>query len=137
FYDVQFVYHDVIRLCLRIYDKIVHLWIFQNLIRLLFRLKTYRLVLYFYRPLLWISIAVTCIQYALLNSLEINGVFPKIVLAKLFLFGFLFLFYLDARLDRKLTFYKNFGISKLGLFAYSFLIDTLLTIVTIFILKLI
>lgn len=101
-----------------------------------FCLKTYRIVFYFYKPVLLISLAITCIQYAMLQSQVINGYIFKIILAKLFLCGILFLFYLDVRSKQKLTFYQNFGISKLGLFSISFLVDAVLTIITILLLNL-
>ena len=79
---------------------------------------------------------ITGIQLATLNSAAISESIPKILLAKLFLFGLLFLFYWNVRRNQKLTFYKNFGISKLQLFSVSFLMDALLTILIVFLLNL-
>ncbi len=102
-----------------------------------FSLKTYQIVFHFYKPFLWISMAITCFQYATLTSQEINGHMLKILLAKLILCGLLFLFYLDVRSKQKLTFYQNFGISKSGLFSISFFMDAFLTIITILVFNLI
>ncbi len=98
--------------------------------------KTYRIIFHFYKPFLWISMAITCIQYTMLPFNEINGYLFKILLVKLILCGLLSLFYLDVSSKEKLTFYQNFGISKLGLFSVAFLMDTFLTIITLLVLNL-
>jgi len=104
--------------------------------RSLFRSKNLRLVFFFYRPFIWISTAITFIQFAILKSSGIGDIVLKILLAKLVLFGLLFLYYSNVRSRQQLIFYKNFGISKLGLFFISYSMDVLLTILTILILNL-
>lgn len=79
---------------------------------------------------------ITIIQYALLKSSQVEGILFKILLAKLVLLAFLVLSSLDIRSARQQVFYKNFGISRLRLFSISFVMDTLLTSITVEILNL-
>ena len=86
-------------------------------------------ILAFYRPLvLWsfiINIIITIVN---------PYIFPAII-TKLLLTIFVWYLVNETGAKRKLTLYKNLGISPLKLFSSLFLIDTLLTLSFLYIIK--
>lgn len=65
----------------------------------------------------------------------INPNYFAAVLTKLFLTGFAWYYMSETSNKQKLTFYKNIGISPTMLFSFVFLLDSIITISTIFIIK--
>ncbi len=58
----------------------------------------------------------------------LNSHIVPVIVAKLFLTVFLWYYVTETHAKRKLTFYKNLGISEFKLFSSLFLIDITLTI---------
>jgi len=98
-------------------------------------LKTYIISFHFYRQFLIASLIISVLNFFFLNATESNSILYKIIIGKLFLLVLVFLFYHETQLNQKLTFYKNFGLSKLHLFLNSFLFDVLLTVAIVLIMQ--
>jgi hypothetical protein len=78
------------------------------------------------------------IVWSLVINIIIGSINPNYfaaILTKLFLIGFAWYFISETSNRRKLTFYKNLGISPVVLFTFIFITDTLVTIVSIFLIK--
>lgn len=76
----------------------------------------------FYRPYILWSFTIN----ALFSFMRIEPII--IVIAKLFLVGFLWYFLNETTARRKLTLYKNLGISSFKLFSFVYVIDLLLSL---------
>lgn len=83
----------------------------------------------FYKEFIIVSLIVTVIVGM------INPNYAAAIVTKLFLTGFAWYFTTETTHKRKLTFYKNLGISPLILFSFAFVIDSILTIIYIFLIK--
>ncbi len=86
-------------------------------------------ILLFYRPFILWSFWVNCILVFISSD-----VFP-VVTTKLFLTLFIWYLTTETSTKRKLTFYKNLGISSLKLFMTVFIIDALHTIVFLLLIR--
>ena len=90
----------------------------------------YLLILFnFYRQFIAASLIVTIIIGM------INPNYAAAIVTKLFLIGFAWYFMSETVNKRKLTFYKNLGISTLWLFSFVFIIDSIFTSIVIFLFK--
>ena len=89
---------------------------------LLFRLKTYQLVLLFYKTILIVSIAITIFLFITKVS------FFSVLCFKLVLLGIYSLKFLDDKSKQSFVFYNNFGLSKTLLFRISFALDVAISI---------
>lgn len=99
------------------------------MIHSLFTFKTFRLCFGFYRQFLIFGLLVT----GLILVLKMNLFFG--LMMKLVLFATLFAAYFETGRRNKLIFYKNFGISPIVLFLFSYFIDAVLTLIPILIFK--
>lgn len=91
-----------------------------------------------YRFLAILTFYRTFIVWSFIVNAIIGFFIPLIVPAlvtKLFLTVFAWYYVSETNNKRKLTFYKNLGISTLKLFSFIFIIDCILTIIFITILK--
>lgn len=86
-------------------------------------------LLHFYRKFIAWSIVANII----IGSINPN--YFSAIITKLFLTAFAWYFFSETDNKQKLTFYKNIGISPLKLFAFIFIIDSILTSAFIFLLK--
>lgn len=65
----------------------------------------------------------------------INPNYTAAIVTKLFLTGFAWYVMSETTNKQKLTFYKNLGISPLILFSFVFVIDSILTIICVFLIN--
>ncbi len=86
-------------------------------------------ILTFYRPfVVWSFIVNAIIGF-------FNPVIVPALVTKLFLTVFAWYYVSETRNKRKLTFYKNLGISSLKLFFVIFILDSILTVIFLTIFK--
>jgi hypothetical protein len=79
-------------------------------------------ILAFYKPfVVWSFIITTIVAF-------FNAHLAPAIVTKLFLTVFAWYYMSETSNKRKLTFYKNLGISSLKLFSYMFIVDCILTI---------
>ena len=86
-------------------------------------------ILAFYRPFVVWSFIVTAI------GAFFNAHLAPAIVTKLFLTVFAWYYVSETPNKRKLTFYKNLGISTLKLFSIMFIVDCILTIIFLTIFK--
>jgi hypothetical protein len=86
-------------------------------------------LLNFYKLFIYASLIVTVIIGM------INPNYAAAIVTKLFLTGFAWYFMSETSNKRKLTFYKNLGIAPITLFSFVFIIDSILTIIYLFLIK--
>ncbi|NRD19561.1 hypothetical protein HNV08_05845 [Winogradskyella eckloniae] len=86
-------------------------------------------ILSFYKPFVVWSLFVTVV------IAFFNAQIAPVIATKLFLMVFVWYYMSETHNKRKLTFYKNLGISPLKLFSVMFLMDCILTVVYLSIFK--
>lgn len=90
-----------------------------------FKLQTYRLCFIFYLTYMFLSPIITLIL--IFRSISIIQLF----IIKTVLFGLLYIqFISNVKLNQKLTFYQNFGLSRIKIFSFLYLLDSLFTLLT-------
>lgn len=82
----------------------------------------------FYKLFIYASLIVTIIIGV------INPNYAAAIVTKLFLTALAWYFMSETRNKQKLTFYKNLGISPIILFSFVFILDSILTVIVIFLL---
>lgn len=78
------------------------------------------------------------IVWSLLITIVIGTINPNYtagILTKLFLTGFAWYYMSETSNKQKLTFYMNLGISPVKLFSFVFIIDSIITVLTLFLIK--
>lgn len=86
-------------------------------------------ILAFYKPfVVWSFIVTAIIGF-------FNPQIAPAIVTKLFLTVFAWYYVNETSNKRKLTFYKNIGISPLTLFSYMFMVDCILTIIFLSVFK--
>ena len=87
------------------------------------KIQTYKLCFIFYVTYMFLSPIVTL--YLIFRSISIIQLFT----IKTVLFGLLYIqFISNVKLNQKLTFYQNFGLSRIKIFSFLYLIDSILTL---------
>ncbi|SHF92796.1 hypothetical protein SAMN03080594_109138 [Arenibacter palladensis] len=103
----------------------------------IFNFRTYELSFRFAKPYLWISFLVTVFMvFSGSVIFKISNLNAMILSFKILFYLGVFLSYFDIAQRKRLTFYQNFGLSKIVLILISLLMDIALTLVFINLIRL-
>ncbi len=87
-------------------------------------MKKFQLYFSFYKNIFGLLLIVS------LGLAFFNIAFPIVIMTKILIFSAIWFFkYIDDTKDKKFFFYYNLGVTKFGLFLYSFIIDFFLFVI--------